>query len=421
MTEGFRSLASVSEAIERIFSRVSHRPSSIDVAIDGALMRFLAEDIYSPVSIPPEDRAVVDGYAVRSADTFGASQYNPIRLRLRGFARVGQRPQISISRNEALEVTTGTPLPPGADAVVMYERTRRMGDTIEVMEPVPPYGNVSRRGEDVEEGELILRTGTRLMPWDIAVLASVGIKKVRVYDLKVAVISVGDELVELDGVQNAKEVLSAGRVINSNRFSISAMLKMLSAEPIYLGIVPDERNAVAEAITKGLKVADAVITLGGASVGKIDITVEAARSLGADPLIHGIALRPGRANSVAVIDGKPVFMLAGFPVASIVGFEAIAKPTLLRMMGAEEEPRAVVRGRLTRRITTPINVRSYVRVRVIERGGELLVEPLALTGSGVLSTLVKSNGILVVPENREGYDEGDEVEVILFRHINRAS
>lgn len=421
MTEGFKRLTPVGDAVREALRKISHRPRVVKVGIEEALMRFLAEDVISPVRVPPEDRAVVDGYAVRSVDTFGASPYNPTRLKIKGFARVGERPKSAISSGEALEVTTGTPLPPGADAVVMYERTRRLGDVVEVMEPVPPLGNVSRAGEDLEEGELILRAGTRLMPWDIAVLASVGIKEVKVYELKVALISVGNELVELQDVKDIREALSAGRVVNSNRYSIAAMLRMLSAEPIYIGIVPDDGEAVARAIERGLREADAVITMGGASVGKIDVTVEAARTLGAELIIHGIALRPGRANSLAVIGGKAVFMLAGFPVASIVGFDAIVKPVLLAMMGAEEEPRATVRGRLTRRVTTPINVKSYVRVRVYERDGEVLVEPLALTGSGILSTLVKGNGILVVPESREGYDEGDEVEVILLRNVSKIS
>jgi len=135
-------------------------------------------------------------------------------------------------------------------------------------------------------------------------------------------------------------------------------------------------------------------------------------------MVHGIAIRPGRPTSIAVVRGKPIIMLSGFPVAAITGFEALARPILLNMVGAEDEPRPVVRGILTRRVSTPINTRSFVRVRIYRGGdGKIYIEPLALTGSGILSTLVRGNGILVVPENREGYDEGEEVEAILLRGI----
>ncbi|MEN2999909.1 MAG: gephyrin-like molybdotransferase Glp [Acidilobaceae archaeon] len=415
---GFKELTSIAKAVEMLKARVTHVPGRRRARLEESLGKYLASDVTAPLSIPPSERAVVDGYAVRSADTFGASPSNPSILRVKGFLRAGEEPKVSIMPGEAVEVTTGAQLPPGADAVVMYERTRRSRDILEVMEPVPPFGNVSRVGEDVMEGEVILRRGTRLMPWDIAVLASMGIGEAEVYELRVGLLNVGSELVELGKVE-AREALTRGLVINSNRYSISALLSSHGFSPDYLGIVRDDEGEIREALERALKEHDAVITMGGASVGKADLTVRAARELGAELVIHGVQLRPGRANSAAVIRGKPLFILAGFPVAAIVGFEALAKPVLLHMVGGEEEPRAVVRGVLTRRVTTPISVRSYVRVRVFEEGGKTYVEPLALTGSGILSTLVRGNGILVVPEDREGYDEGEEVEVILLRSPSR--
>ncbi|MCX8195536.1 MAG: molybdopterin molybdotransferase MoeA [Acidilobaceae archaeon] len=419
MMGGFKELTPVQKAVELLRAHVVHRPGKRRVSIEEALGKYLAEDVVSPFNIPPVERAVVDGYAVRSSDTFGASPTSPAILRVKGFLRAGEEPRFSVLPGEAVEVATGAQLPPGADAVVMYERTRRVGELLEVMEAVPPYGNVGRVGEDVREGEVVLRRGTRLMPWDIAVLASMGLSAVEVYELRAAVLNVGSELVEL-GQLDPSEAARRGLVINSNRYSISALLSLYGFSPRYLGIVPDDEREIAKAISRALQEHDAVITVGGASVGRADLTVKAVRELGAELVIHGVLLRPGRANSAAVVNGKPVFMLAGFPVAAIVGFEALAKPVLLSMVGGEEEPKAVVKGILTRRVTTPINVRSYVRVRVYEEGGRLYVEPLALTGSGVLSTLVRGNGILLVPEDREGYDEGDEVEVILLRQPSKS-
>lgn len=414
---GFRELLPVDSVISSVRKLVSHRPRVISVPVGEALGRYVAEDIVSPIDIPLFNRAVVDGYAVRSRDTFGASPSNPIVLRVKGFIGVGDTPSTTLSEGEAVEISTGAPLPRGADAVVMYEKTRRVGDIVEVLEPVPPLANVSRIGEDVRSGEVIIRRGTRLAPWDIAVIASLGIKEVKVYDVRVAVACIGRELVELSEVDDIRKVMEKGLIVNSNRYSMESLLRYHGFTPVYLGVVTDDVTAIRGVIEEALGEYDAIITTGGASVGKVDYTVEAVRSLNPELLIHGTLMRPGRANSVAVVNGKPIFMLSGFPVAAIMGFEALVKPILLSMVGGVEEPKPKVRGYLTRRVTTPINVRSYVRVRVYSRNGKVYVEPLALTGSGILSTLVRGNGILVIPENREGFDEGEEVEVILLRNI----
>ena len=412
---GFRELTPVDEAVDRARALVRHRPPIVEVPVGDALGRYVAEDVVAPFDIPPFNRSVVDGYAVRSRDTFGASPSNPIVLKVRGFVGVGETPAYGVGEGEAVEVSTGAPLPPGADAVVMYEKARRVGDFIEVLEPVPPLGNVSRVGEDVRRGEVVVRRGTRLMPWDVAVLASLGFKRVRVYDVRVAVACIGRELVELDSVDDVGSLLKRGFIVNSNRYSMEGLLRYHGFTPVYMGMVRDDVEAIRAVLEEALEKYDAVVTTGGASVGRIDYTVEAARSLNPELLVHGVLMRPGRANSLAVVGGKPVFMLSGFPVASIMGFEALVKPVLLHMVGAGEEPKPRIKGILARRVTTPVNTRSYVRVRVYTREGRVFVEPLALTGSGILSTLIKGNGILIVPENREGFDEGEEVEVVLLR------
>ncbi len=415
---GFKELTPVDRAIESVKALVKHKPSIVEVPISEALGRYVAEDIVAPFDVPPFNRAVVDGYAVRSRDTFGASPSNPIVLKVKGFIGVGEFPTFSINEGEAVEISTGAPIPPGADAVVMYEKTRRFGDMVEILEPVPPLGNISRIGEDVRRGEILVRRGTRLMPWDVAVIASLGFKMVRVYNVKVAVACIGRELVELEKVDDVKSVLERGFVINSNRYSMEGLLRLYGFTPEYIGVLEDSSKVIRDALEQALEQYDAVITTGGASVGRVDYTVEAVKSLNPELLIHGVLMRPGRVNSVAVVRGKPIFMLSGFPVASIMGFEALVKPILLHMVGAQEEPKPRIKGILTRRVTTPINTRSYVRVKVYTKEGKTYVEPLALTGSGILSTLVRGNGILIVPENREGYDEGEEVEVILLRNVD---
>ncbi len=404
--EGLKELANPDLAVERV-KRFLKPLASERVSLLEAVGRVLAEDIYSEVDVPPFDRATMDGYAVRAEDTFGASFNNPVRLRYLPYSEGGE-----IKEGEAMEIATGAPMPRGSDAVVMYEHANRVGDFVEVFKPVPKLRNVSIRGEDVAKGSLVMKRGRIISPWDVGVLASLGIKEVPVVSRpRVYLISTGEELVELE------EWPAEGKIINSSKFVLISLLKEAGAIPMYGGIVKDDVGEIREAVKKGLKEADLVITTGGLALGTRDRTVEAIRSLNPEILIRGMAIRPGRPTSLAVVEGKPVAMLSGFPVASAVGFEAVVRPLLEFMMGSEPRPVPKVKGRLTRRVTTPINVRSYVRVRVLRKGRELVVEPLAVTGSGILSTLTKGNGLLIIPETREGYDEGDEVEVMLFREV----
>ena len=414
---GFKETKTVDQVLNEVIKYIRHVPRVVEVTISEALNKYLAEDITARFDVPGFNRSAVDGYAVRSIDTFGASPTNPIMLRVVGFMAVGDDPsKYSLNPGEAVEISTGAPLPINADAVVMYEDTRRSGDYVEILRPVPPMGNVSRRGEDVKANEVMYRRGMKILPWDLGVLASMGVYRVKVFSPRVAIISTGNELVEVTDTPASGP--PPGRVINSSRFVIEGLLKSLGCEPNYLGIVGDDEDRIAKVVSDALRDHDAVITTGGVSVGKVDYTIRAVSRLNPEYLNHGLSIRPGRPNSIAVVNGKPVFMLSGFPVAAATGFDVLVRPVLLHMMGATDDPRPVIRGVLTRRVSTPVNTRSFVRVRAyLGRDGRVYVEPLALTGSGILSTLVRGNGILVVPENREGFDEGDEVEVTLIRPL----
>ncbi|MGC9179532.1 MAG: gephyrin-like molybdotransferase Glp [Vulcanisaeta sp.] len=414
---GFKETKIVDQVLNEAIKYIKHVPRVVDSTITEALNKYLAEDAVAKFDVPGFNRSAVDGYAVRSVDTFGASSTNPITLRVIGFMSVGDdSSKYSLNPGEAVEISTGAPLPINADAVVMYEDTRRAGDYVEVLRPVPPMGNVSRRGEDVKANEVMYRKGMKILPWDLGVLASMGIYRVKVFSPRVAIISTGNELVEVTDVLSKGP--PPGRVVNSSRFVIEGLLKSLGCEPVYLGIVGDYEERIAETIDNALRDYDAVITTGGVSVGKVDYTIKAVMRLKPEYINHGLSIRPGKPNSIAVVNGKPIFMLSGFPVAAATGFDVLVRPILLHMMGATDDPRPIVRGILTRRVSTPVNTRSFVRVRVyLGRDGKVYVDPLALTGSGVLSTLVRGNGILIVPENREGFDEGDEVEVTLIRPL----
>jgi len=413
MGSGFKRLHKVDEVLKLVLPLIKQIEDVEVVGVAESLGRVLAEDVESPVDIPPFDRAAVDGYAVRAEDTYGASPSNPIILKLIG-SSTPSKPFIGeVKRGEAVEISTGAPLPRGANAVVPYEESKGVGSEVEVYRSLPSYVNVSRRGEDLRVGDVICRQGVRVRPWDVGLMASAGIKEVRVYRRPiVAIISTGEEVVELEEYKPSK---GSYAVVNSTKYVLEGLVKELGGIPKYLGVVGDDVDDIGRVVAKGLEVGDMVLTTGGSSVGRTDYTVKALEGLKPELLIHGLAIRPGKPTCIAVVRGKPVIALSGFPVAALVGFEALAKPILLHMMHTEEEPRPVVKARLTRRLPGQPGVRVFARVRVFRVGGEYYAEPLAVTGSGVLSTLARGNGILIIPEDVEGFDEGDLVDVLILR------
>ncbi|PVX25568.1 MAG: molybdopterin molybdenumtransferase MoeA, partial [Candidatus Bathyarchaeum sp.] len=223
----------------------------------------------------------------------------------------------------------------------------------------------------------------------------------------------GNELVELGNK------LEYGKIVETNRLTFSSMCLELGAEPLDLGVVKDDLDVIMSKIQEGLAQADAVITTGGTSVGYPDFVPLAVNKLGKPGIIvHGVAIRPGMPTALAILEGKPVFVLSGNPVAATVGFEAFARPTLFRMLGVNEA-RPVVEAKLTRRVAGALGRKVFLRVRVFERNGGFFAEPVRVTGSGVLTTITKANGYVIIPENREGIDEKESVLVHLFSSIVR--
>ncbi len=410
---GFRSLISADDALKRLLAHVDLTPQpSIAMPLEETLGMVCADDIHSPVDVPPYDRSAVDGYAVIADETLGASPTNPIELKLAGSVKAGENPLSvkRIRRGFAVEVYTGAPLPEGADAVVMAEHAVKKDGAVEITKPVASLQNVSRRGEDFSKGELVIRRGTRIRPWHIGALASLNITKIRVYEpMRVAVLSTGDELIELGDAQ------TPGKVVNSSKPMLKALIREHGCEPIDLGTVGDDIDTIAERASQGLKKARMLLITGGTSVGSGDLVPEAVARLGRPGIIfHGVRIRPAKPTGAAIIDGKAVILLSGFPVSALIGFQLFAAPIIEKIYNSPSGLPRRVRGKLTRRVANPVETTSFIRVKVIEKDGEYLVEPLMLTGSGLLSTLTKANGILVVSEGVEGFDEGEEVEVELL-------
>ncbi len=374
-----------------------------------ALGRVLAEDIVALEDLPRFDKSAMDGFAVKSADLTGASPSKPIVLQLTQEAQIGAK--------QAKQVWTGNPIPEGADAVVMLENTQKQDGNLEVWNQLAPWTNVSKVGEDTKKSTVIAKACTRLNPYHIGLGAALGYTKFKVAQKpKIAILPTGNELAEV-GTERA-----ANQIYDSNKFIVSAMCMELDAETFDLGLAKDNAKEIAQKIQLGLKNCDAVITTGGTSVGELDLMPDVINGLGKPGVVvHGIALRPAMPTAVAVLEGKPVLILSGNPVAAVIGFEVFGRPLICRMLGMKsEEPRPIVKAILTRKVTSVLGRKTYVRVRVSLKDGELSTEPISAKGSGSISTMTQSNGYLIVPENREGVNEGETVFIRMFGSLEVA-
>lgn len=407
--KGFQKLTPVDEAL-RIFSDALRikKPRAESVSLDSALNRVLAEPVVAREDLPRVDRSAVDGYAVIAEDTAGASQFKPKMLTLTD--------RNVVTDKQARQLWTGNPVPKGADAVMMLENTKQVGNQIEIWTPLAVSENVSRKGEDVKKGETALAFGIRLKPQHLGMLAALGITEVKVYERpKVAILATGNELVEIGSTRRSDQVFDV------NRHVVSALCKELGAEPVDLGIVKDDFDEILGKLKDGLG-SDMVITTGGTSVGGSDLVPEAVSKLGKPGvLVHGVAMRPAMPTALAAVEGKPVLVLSGNPVAAMFGFEVFAKPLLSRLQGlAQDETRPTVEARMSRKATGALGRRTYLRVLVSRKEKGFVAEPISARGSGILSTMTKANGYVIIPENREGLREGEIVSVHLLDNIGVA-
>jgi len=404
--KGFEKLTNIEEAFSVFSEKLkAKRLKSVQIPVGKAFGRILAIDVKADYDLPRSDRSAVDGYAIKAQNTFEASQFNPKRLRLTEDEQVHE--------NEARQIWTGNPLPPGADTVVMLEHTRRIRDGIEVLTPVTLGENVSKRGEDVRKGEIAVGAGTRLKPHHIGLLAALGLTHVRVVEKpEVALLSTGNELVD-PGCR-----AESNQLVDVNRLIISCMCSELGAKATDLGIAKDDIDEISARILKGLEEADVVIITGGTSVGHADLVPAAVNKVG-DPgvVVHGVAMRPGMPTALAILLGKPVFMLPGNPVAAMIGFEVFVRPLLFKLLGIENDPRPMLKAKLTHRVASVLGRRVFLRVHVYERDNEFFADPVRIKGSGILSTMTKANGYVMIPEDSEGLEEGESVIVHLFDKI----
>jgi molybdopterin molybdotransferase len=375
--------------------------------------RVLAAPLAAPEDLPAFPRAGMDGYAVRAADTFGAGPGLPQYLPIVGEVAMGAAPARPLAPGEALRIATGGMLPEGADAVVMVEYTAELPDgTLEVRRAVAPGENVLQPGDDVRAGETLLPAGRRLRPQDLGLLAALGLPRLSVYrHPKAAILSSGDEVVPLH-TQPAP-----GQVRDCNACLVAAQVQEWGGLPFFRGIVPDDFAALRRALAGVREEADLILISGGSSVGARDLTLAAIRDLpGAEVLVHGVALRPGKPTILADLGGKALLGLPGHPASAAIVMVVLGRPLLNRLAGlAEASPPlgGTVTARLSRNLAGASGREDYVRVRLRPEGDTLWADPV-LGPSGLISPLVKSDGLVVIPLGTEGLNRGDPVTVRLF-------
>ncbi len=409
----FRKLVTVDEAKRILAQSFTAKPVGKEsVLLNEACNRVLAIDVVSSLDIPPFSRSTVDGYAVKAEDTFGAEEDRPVPLKLVGRVNVGEAPKIKVKKGTLVEIVTGAPIPDGADAVVMVEYTVRKDKIVLVHQSVSTGENVMKKGSDIRKGETVLKKGTVLSPHEIGVLAAIGLDKVEAYKCpKVAVFSTGAEVVELG------KPLREGKIFDINAYALSAAVAECGGQPLNMGIVQDETEQMEAAFKKALSTADAVITSGGVSVGPTDIIPKVLDTLGKPGVIvHGVAIRPGKPTTVAIVNNKPVFSLPGHPASALLIFHLFVRSVLVRMAGKKEEPPVVVAAKISERLFPSRGRRTYVTVTLKkDESGKIAASPVPTGLSGAITTLAKADGYTVIHESQQFIEKGQIVEVELFK------
>ncbi|WP_003544424.1 gephyrin-like molybdotransferase Glp [Desulfotomaculum nigrificans] len=401
----------VAQARSTLASHLPARTQAETVPLLQGLNRILARDITALEDVPGFDRSTMDGYAVRARDTFGATESLPAYVDVTGEVMMGQEAVGKLGSGQAWLIPTGGMLPPGADAVVMVEYTEELDtNTIGITKPVAPGDNMVRRGEDVAAGSVVLTAGRRLRPQDLGLLSAVGVTEVPVMlPVKVGILSTGNELVGPD------QPAAPGKVRDINSYTLYGQVLEAGGIPKLYGIIQDNFDALQAAMRQALAENDMVLVSGGSSVGARDVTARVIAALGQPGvLFHGIAIKPGKPSIGAVVDGKAVFGLPGHPVSAMVVFNLLARPIIQSAGLPVQQTSFPLRAAITRNVHSATGRDDFLRVTLRRlEDGSIVADPV-LGKSGLISTMVKADGVAHLPLTKEGVEAGELVDVWLF-------
>jgi putative molybdopterin biosynthesis protein len=402
MPKEFRSLISLEEARSVVLRHPPLAETRI-VPLYDAMGKILAEKVVSAVDVPGFSRASMDGFAIRAADVLGAREDRPVALNLVGRVPMGVAAETPVGPGEAAEVSTGSMMPPGADAVAMVEHTSCQDGSVLVYRPLYPGENLQGRGSDIVFGETVLLPGTLLSPRELGVLAAVGRRKAAVRDLRVGVASTGDELAE------PGQVPRPGQVYDINSYSIGASVKERGGTVVFYGILPDEKEAMARILAKMAEECSMILISGSTSAGAGDMVYVVIEELG-ELLFHGINLKPGKPTLFGIINGKPCLGLPGYPTSALTVFAELAAPAIEKALGGRS-------GSLRRRGRLAQSVRGEGRRQMlaVSVAGDMIF-PVD-KGSGSITTLSRADGVIEMPPENEYLERGEVVEVRLFGEL----
>ena len=401
-------LLSVDEALAIVLGEA--RPLSAEqVPLLEGLGRVLAEDVYAEGDIPPLDNSAMDGYALRAGDTMVASRGNPVVLRVSHNLAAGHTTDLEVTPGTAMRIMTGAPIPPGADAVVPFEETTADGDRVAVVRACAPGQNTRLAGEDVRRGELALPRGREIRPQEVGMLAALGRAEVAaVRRPRVGLLATGDEIVDIEAP------LEAGKIRNANSYSNAAQVLRCGGVPVLLGIARDQVSEISArvrgALAQGL---DLLITSGGISAGDFDVVKKVLAAEG-EVTFWQVRMRPGKPLAYGRVGGVPFLGLPGNPVAAMVSFELFARPLITRMLGKTILGAPAIEATLAEDVRTRAGFRHYLRVSLEERAGRTFARLAGEQGSGILLSMVRAQGLAVVPEDSPPLKAGDAVQVILI-------
>jgi putative molybdopterin biosynthesis protein len=405
MRKEFRSLISLEEALSLVHSRLP-RATKESVQLPEARGRILAEKIVSSLDVPGFSRASMDGFAVQAEDTLAAREDRPVCLRLAGCVPMGALPHLCVTRGEAAEVSTGSMMPDGADAVVMIEYSQAEGDRILIRRPVFSSENVQAAGSDISFGEAVLFPGCRLEAREMGVLAALGRTEVAVRSLLVGVASTGNELMP------PGQPLAAGQIYDINSYTIAAAVADCGALATPYGILPDEKGSMAAMLLKMAEECDMLLVSGSTSAGAGDMIFQVIEEEG-ELIFHGVNLKPGKPTIFGLINEKPCLGLPGYPTSALTVFSCLAAPAIRAALGQKHTGKKVA-GRLA----GPLRLEGRRQMLAVGLSGEL-VYPVD-KGSGSITTLAGADGIIDIPEGVEYLEKGEKVEVELFSEVEAA-
>jgi molybdopterin molybdotransferase len=400
-------MISVEEALKRILDSIS--PLGLEkVSILDALGRVIGEDICAGRAIPPKDNSAMDGYALRAEDTRGASSEKPILLEIVEDIPAGAIPIKRIEAGQAARIMTGAPLPEGTDAIVRMEDTRKEEDRVALFVEVKKGQDIRHEGEDVRQGEKVISRGEIIRPAEVGMLASLGRSFILVHQRPlVAIVATGDELVDID------EAPSPWKIVSSNSYSLAALVRECGGIPLQIGIAKDRREDLIAKLQASMR-ADLIVSSGGVSAGDYDLVKEIMQEAGNRMQFWQVAMKPGRPLAFGSLRDVPIVGLPGNPVSSMISFEQFIRPAILKMLGHVNLFRRTVRARLGEDIRKKKGIRHFIRARVRRDGEDYAVVTTGEQGSGILKSMVRANGLIILPEEATVVRKGSTVTVQLL-------